>query len=849
MKKAGSWAITGCVLFILFSLLWGIKSSFDRINELNINTNNLQLKIDQAYFVDDKNQFVNSNYSEFKSRFRPTKLNYSKIEFGESDVWYQLKFRNLTTTKMNLVLLLDNPMLDYIDIYELKNNDLHVLSKLGDKRKNTELELLALPHSVIELNGSGEMEMVIRTNSKGTPNLPISIFTNENFEQYKSMVFLIWGSFVGIVILMSIYNIILFVGVKDKLYLIYVGYIFAFLVVLGVVHGFLTYLVPYWVYDLIADNVIALFSMVGALMLAFAMKFLKFDQDKRSLSFRTGQVVINLLLALSFYALFVVEYKAAQLFFMAQGSVYIFAIILVAIRLKLDFSWAKYYVISWLPLFIGAAVGPLMLTGNLEYSFWSRHALLLGVLFEMTFISMALAERLRMSENQLLFQATHDHFLNIGNSIILEQQLKKQFDVVPNPSFSLVVIKIENYHQLTPYLDQISLKVVVDKFLTKVETFFSDHVTLATLDEHIDVKHIAAVKDGYFALVILSTDQILIDNLQDEIGELLPFTYRLKGFDVSFNCFISCVNSAEFESPEEIITFSFNVLQQSNRATTTFQTFEKRSSDKRHQLVSELVKSNELQDFQIGFQPTTNSVNSKLSLVKLSISSSKNNEFFELSACLDTTTNNMMASLFEERVFELICSQVALLGSTKTKFLIDLSTQNRITKTFISMLIKTLNKYGLKADLFVITVSSKLMNSQNIQEISTLREFVDLGFLISIKEDTFGIESANWISELPISVVTFQAETMKKLIRTSDPERVLNFSSTLQKMDISILVENIKNQTDFDELKVLPFNLVGALSTNVLSEIEFKEYIDQRFIDSLAKDQSLHSFVLNGVKS
>ncbi|MDC2887844.1 hypothetical protein [Psychrosphaera algicola] len=31
---------------------------------------------------------------------------------------------------------------------------------------------------------------------------------------------------------------------------------------------------------------------------------------------------------------------------MAQGSVYIFAIILVAIRLKLDFSWAKYYVIS-----------------------------------------------------------------------------------------------------------------------------------------------------------------------------------------------------------------------------------------------------------------------------------------------------------------------------------------------------------------------------------------------------------------------------------------------------------------------------------------------------------------------
>ncbi|MDC2887845.1 EAL domain-containing protein [Psychrosphaera algicola] len=490
-----------------------------------------------------------------------------------------------------------------------------------------------------------------------------------------------------------------------------------------------------------------------------------------------------------------------------------------------------------------------MLTGNLEYSFWSRHALLLGVLFEMTFISMALAERLRMSENQLLFQTTHDHFLNIGNSIILEQELKKQFDVVPNPSFSLVVIKVENYHQLTPYLDQISLKVVVDKFLTKVETFFSDHVTLATLDEHIDVKHIAAVKDGYFALVILSTDQILIDNLQDEIGELLPFTYRLKGFDVSFNCFISCVNSAEFESPEEIITFSFNVLQQSNRATTTFQTFEKRSSDKRHQLVSELVKSNELQDFQIGFQLTTNSVNSKLSLVKLSISSSKNNEFFELSACLDTTTNNMMASLFEERVFELICSQVALLDSTKTKFLIDFSTQNRITKTFISMLIKTLNKYGLKADLFVITVSSKLMNSQNIQEISTLREFVDLGFLISIKEDTFGIESANWISELPISVVTFQAETMKKLIRTSDPERVLNFSSTLQKMDISILVENIKNQTDFDELKVLPFNLVGALSTNVLSEIEFKEYIDQRFIDSLAKDQSLHSFVLNGVKS
>lgn len=342
---------------------------------------------------------------------------------------------------------------------------------------------------------------------------------------------------------------------------------------------------------------------------------------------------------------------------------------------------------------------------------------------------------------------------------------------------------------------------------------------------------------------------MLIDNVQNKIGELLPFSYRLKGFDVSFNSYVSCVNSADFTSPEEIITFSFKALQQSNRSNSTFQTFEKKRSSKRHELVANLANATNLKDFKIGFQPTSNSKNSHFLLVKLCINCTDDNEYHELSDCFDESSNSSLASIFEEKVFDLICNQVTLIDAANIKFLLDFSTQSTITKTFISMLIKTLNKYGLKADLFVITVSSRLMNSQNIQEIITLQEFVDLGFLICIKEDTFGIESANWLSELPISVVTFQGKTIKKLLRNNVPHKIQDFTSIIEKMKIAIVVENIENPKDFDDLEGFPFNLVGSVKNNVLSDIELKEFIDQRFIDSLVKRQSLNNDLLDGVKS
>ncbi|WP_350669690.1 7TM diverse intracellular signaling domain-containing protein, partial [Pseudoalteromonas sp. 43-MNA-CIBAN-0464] len=82
---------------------------------------------------------------------------------------------------------------------------------------------------------------------------------------------------------------------------------------------------------------------------------------------------------------------------------YIVCFILIYNKLKSGFRWAKFYVFSWVPLIIGAAIQPLELTGIITYSFSIRHAFLMAILCEIVLMAMALADRIRYQRERALY--------------------------------------------------------------------------------------------------------------------------------------------------------------------------------------------------------------------------------------------------------------------------------------------------------------------------------------------------------------------------------------------------------------------------------------------------------------
>jgi hypothetical protein len=135
-----------------------------------------------------------------------------------------------------------------------------------------------LPRAELRLAEHQEKHLLIPQQTNGSPYTPFLFFDKAGFEEYERILHLIWGGFIGLVLLMSTYNLVLFTGVRDTTYFYYIGYIFSFLVLLGIVHGFGYYLFPIKVQQILSTGVIVINASATFFALKFATNFLRFTK-------------------------------------------------------------------------------------------------------------------------------------------------------------------------------------------------------------------------------------------------------------------------------------------------------------------------------------------------------------------------------------------------------------------------------------------------------------------------------------------------------------------------------------------------------------------------------------------
>ena len=90
--------------------------------------------------------------------------------------------------------------------------------------------------------------------------------------------------------------------------------------------------------------------------------FLRYHKDNCRL-YKLSISFLALLFSFSLISFFMLEYHSSKIFFALMVPLYILCICMIYKKLVSGFRWAKFYVMSWVPLIIGAAVQPLELTG------------------------------------------------------------------------------------------------------------------------------------------------------------------------------------------------------------------------------------------------------------------------------------------------------------------------------------------------------------------------------------------------------------------------------------------------------------------------------------------------------
>jgi signal transduction histidine kinase/DNA-binding LytR/AlgR family response regulator len=253
---------------------------------------------------------------------------------------------------------------------------------------NTEHRSLLFP---VELQ-STPVKIYTKIRSKDAIYLNVSLISDKKLLISTEKEYMLFGIFYGAMLAMILYNLFLFITVKDKNYLLYILYIASTTMFQLEMNGFaIQYLWPE--NRLLAENCR---PILMSAMLVSAALFLKSFLDTRNWKPALDHFLkmYIILIASAGISIFVLPFHIAMTFVMILGLLgALLFLILGYVRLFTGYRIARFYCLGWTILLFGGMIYSFSDLGILPVSIITLYAYQVGTLLEVILLSFALADR------------------------------------------------------------------------------------------------------------------------------------------------------------------------------------------------------------------------------------------------------------------------------------------------------------------------------------------------------------------------------------------------------------------------------------------------------------------------
>ncbi|PST84987.1 chromosome partitioning protein ParA [Pedobacter yulinensis] len=158
-------------------------------------------------------------------RFRPSTSFTPKAHNINSWYWYKFKIRHHADSKKNWILEFFDQTIDDIQLYVTDGSSVLKSRRLGDSYRFTHRDYrhknftVELPNEKTE-----ELTYYVRIKSSQSASIIVVLRNVKWFVQYALDEYLFFGLFYGMVIVFSLYNLMMYVAVRQRQYLYYVLY-------------------------------------------------------------------------------------------------------------------------------------------------------------------------------------------------------------------------------------------------------------------------------------------------------------------------------------------------------------------------------------------------------------------------------------------------------------------------------------------------------------------------------------------------------------------------------------------------------------------------------------------------
>ncbi|MGK0443318.1 MAG: diguanylate cyclase [Bermanella sp.] len=345
------------------------------------------------------------------------------LNFGFSNHAYWLKFEvdNHNVLNQEWALELAYPLLDSVDIYVV-NTHKQVISYFygGDKTAISEKFVLH-PNIVfpIDLFPYDATTIYARIESEGSIQVPLVFWEWDDFNFYTLTHFLFQGLFYGMVLIMALYNFMVWLSEKERVYLTYVSYILIFATFQLSLHGIGYQFI--WPDFPVVNQYITQVSMVLVCLALFSFIIDFFHIKNISLNLYrvlTSSIYISVLLL---FACFILPYYLSIYIATLFVTYSVICVIFIAIYMvKIDHPSARFFVMAWTAFLVGA----LFLLGNklgfLPITVFSEYGVQLGAGLEIMFLSLALADRMGNAQKDKIL--AQQQSLELAHQVNIEKE-------------------------------------------------------------------------------------------------------------------------------------------------------------------------------------------------------------------------------------------------------------------------------------------------------------------------------------------------------------------------------------------------------------------------------------------
>ena len=411
---------TFCIVAAALCCSFSSGAHAQHIEQLYDENSTLDLSESLHYLYETNYQLSISDIARRKNDFLAHSGKNPNFGFQDNAVWLLKSVTNVSN-ESDWVFSINFSQLDKVDFYLIQNGSIIAQSHQGKLQKE---QRFRIPTLQAQIESASPVDLYIRVESQSSSIIvPLRAQSAEKHGRYFQIDSLLWGVFYGGLLILAIYNLVLYFGVKEKSVIAYVGYIFT--VILwqvvwgGHTHFIFAYGIPAW----LVGHTELIFVLIGITSGLFTITFLESERHAPTL-----HPILQLMLAtqtiigvVCFADLLPSMWKNNLVY--GVGLVSILSYVSAGFEAYFNkFKPARYFIFAWGLLATGAVVGMLSLLGIAPVNDFTTYCFQIGVFLEASLFSIALMEKSRGQLEYDVEQATND--LHNNMELIEEQNVR-----------------------------------------------------------------------------------------------------------------------------------------------------------------------------------------------------------------------------------------------------------------------------------------------------------------------------------------------------------------------------------------------------------------------------------------